>query len=31
LLMPKERRASHEEDRECRQTDVGHWYLLIPV
>jgi hypothetical protein len=27
--MPKERRASHEEDRECRQADVRHCIVAI--
>src|ERR1700693_387921 len=29
LLMPKERRASHEEDRERRQTDVRHCIVVV--
>ena len=29
LLMPKERRASHEEDRERRQTDVRHCVVAV--
>jgi hypothetical protein len=28
-LMPKERRASHEEDRESRQADVGHRVVAV--
>src|ERR1700722_5172479 len=29
LLMRQERRASHEEDRECRQTDVRHGVVAV--
>ena len=28
-LMRQERRASHEEDRECRQADVGHRIVVV--